>query len=110
MLDQVDRLPRSEREFTVQKRICSELAVSMVLICAGMSSGPSVSWSIRRSRASRPSAVIKSLSTDGSAFSWIVSRRRGMADEQRHRALSRARLLHKLGDLAVRSTKPRPGV
>ena len=54
--------------------MCSEVAVSMVLICAGMSSGPSVSWLHPAfSGASRPSAVIRSSSTDGSAFSWIVS-------------------------------------
>ncbi len=46
----------------------------MVLMCAGMSSGPSVSWvQPAFSGASRDSAVVRSTSTDGSAFSWIVS-------------------------------------
>src|SRR6185312_8582799 len=46
----------------------------MVLMCAGMSSGPSVSWRQPAfSGASRFSAVVKSTSTVGSAFSWIVS-------------------------------------
>src|SRR6187401_117527 len=54
--------------------ICSEVAVSMVLICAGMSSGPSVSCTQPPSSgASRRSAVSRSTSTDGSAFSWMVS-------------------------------------
>jgi hypothetical protein len=46
----------------------------MVLICAGMSSGPSVSCRHPPfSGASRFNAVVKSTSTVGSAFSWIVS-------------------------------------
>src|SRR5258708_5643865 len=46
----------------------------MVLTCAGMSSGPSVSWLHPAcSGASRSSAAVKSSSTEGSAFSCIVS-------------------------------------
>src|SRR6202048_163503 len=91
--------------------MCSELAVSMVLICAAMSSGPSVSWVHPASLgANRSSAVIKSSSTDGSAFSWIVSD----AEVWRMNSVtapSRAPAsLTNLAISAVRSTKPRPGV
>src|SRR6202011_4000119 len=90
---------------------CSEVAVSMVLICAGMSSGPSVSRVHPAfSGASRVRAVIKSSSTDGSAFSWIVSD----AEVWRMNSVtapSRAPAsLTNFAISAVRSTKPRPEV
>jgi hypothetical protein len=111
MLDQIDRLPRPEREFALRTGICSEVAVSMVLTCAGMSSGPSVSWlHPASSGASRSSAVIRSSSTDGSAFSWIVSD----AEVWRMNSVtapSRApAALTNFAISAVRSRKPRPDV
>src|SRR5215468_5299330 len=46
----------------------------MVLTCAGMSSAPSASWVHPAfSGATRSSAVVRSVSTEGSAFSWIVN-------------------------------------
>src|SRR6202795_2453108 len=91
--------------------MCSELAVSMVLICAGMSSGPSVSWVHPASLgANRSSAVIKSSSTDGSAFSWIVSD----AEVWRMNSVTApSRAPASLTNLAISagtSMKPRPGV
>ena len=51
----------------------SEVAVTMALTCAGMSSGPSVSWRQGRSSgAIRSSASIRSAWTSGSAFSWMT--------------------------------------
>src|ERR1043166_8644174 len=90
---------------------CSEVAVSMVLICAGMSSGPSVSWRQPAfSGASRFSAVVKSTSTVGSAFSWIVSdaevwRMNSVTAPSRARA-SRTNF----ATSEVRSVKPAPEV
>ncbi len=91
--------------------MCSEVAVSMVLTCAGMSSGPSVSWlHPASSGASRSSAVVKSASTDGSAFSWIVSD----AEVWRMNSVTAPSLapasLTNFATSAVRSTKPRPDV
>ena len=83
----------------------------MVLICAGMSSGPSVSWRHPAfSGASRFSAVVKSTSTVGSAFSWIVSdaevwRMNSVTAPSRARA-SRTNF----ATSAVRSVKPAPEV
>src|SRR5215510_1956392 len=46
----------------------------MVFTCAGMSSGPSTSWTQPASAgASRSSAVARSVRTSGSAFSWMTS-------------------------------------
>src|SRR5450759_4890844 len=83
----------------------------MVLICAGMSSGPSVSWRHPASSgASRSSAVVKSSSTVGSAFSCTVSD----AEVWRMNSVtapSRAPAsFTNLATSAVRSTKPRPDV
>jgi len=44
VLDQIHRLPRPSASLAFRTGICSDAAVSMVLTCAGMSSGPSVSW------------------------------------------------------------------
>src|SRR5262249_21305962 len=53
---------------------CSDTPVSMVFTCAGMSSGPSTSCTHPASAgATRPSAVVRSVRTSGSAFSWITS-------------------------------------
>src|ERR1700730_2957030 len=53
---------------------CSETSVSMVFIWAGMSSGPSTSWSQPALvGARRSSAVARSVRTSGSAFSWMKS-------------------------------------
>jgi hypothetical protein len=68
MFDQTDRLPRSEQR-PFKTEICREVAVSMVLTLAGMSSGPSLSWVYPAlSGARRSSAVVKSVNTEGSAF------------------------------------------
>ncbi len=49
-------------------------SVSIALMCAGMSSGPSVRCRYRPARgAARSNASDRSCSTSGSAFSWIVS-------------------------------------
>src|ERR1700736_2168133 len=91
--------------------MCSEHAVSMVLIWAGMSSGPSVSWRHpARSGARRSSAVVRSASNVGSAFSWIVSdgeawRMNSVTAPSRAPA-SRTNFVIS----AVRSLKPRPEV
>src|SRR5215831_6550343 len=52
----------------------SDTPVSMVLTCAGMSSGPSTSWTHWASAgARRSSAPTRSVRTSGSAFSWMTS-------------------------------------
>src|SRR5258708_7532567 len=95
----------------IRTGICSELAARMVLICAGMSSGPSVSWRHPAfSGASRSSAVIRSSSTVGSAFSWIVSdaevwRMNSVTTPSRAPAS-----FANFATSAVRSVKPRPEV
>src|SRR6516165_4845853 len=51
----------------------SDTPVSMVLTCAGMSSGPSTSWTQWASAgARRSSALARSVRTSGSAFSWMT--------------------------------------
>src|SRR5215470_3829707 len=51
----------------------SDTPVSMVLTCAGMSSGPSTSWTHWASAgARRSSALTRSVRTSGSAFSWMT--------------------------------------
>ena len=75
MLDQVDRLPGAERELAVQHRDLQrgrrQHGLDMRRHVVGAFG---VVASSRHSRgASRSSAVIRSTSTDGSAFSWIVS-------------------------------------
>src|SRR5215831_2496055 len=51
----------------------SDTPVSMVLTCAGMSSGPSTSWTQWASAgARRSSALTRSVRTSGSAFSWMT--------------------------------------
>src|SRR5215470_6219837 len=51
----------------------SDTPVSMVLTCAGMSSGPSTSWTHWASAgARRSSALARSVRTSGSAFSWMT--------------------------------------
>src|SRR5450756_183655 len=83
----------------------------MVLTCAGMSSGPSVSWLHPAfSGASRSSAVVKSSSTVGSAFSWIVSD----AEVWRMNSVTAPSFAPasstNVATSAVRSVKPRPDV
>src|ERR1700754_256964 len=83
----------------------------MVLTCAGMSSGPSASWvQPASSGASRFSAVIRSSSTNGSAFSWIVSD----AEVWRMNSVTAPSLAEasaaNLATSRVRSTKPAPEV
>src|SRR3954468_5023376 len=83
----------------------------MVLTCAGMSSGPSVSWvQPASSGPSRSSAVIRSSSTDGSAFSWMVSD----AEVWRMNSVSAPSLAEtsrtNFATSRVRSTKPAPAV
>src|SRR5271165_3535309 len=83
----------------------------MVLTCAGMSSGPSVSWLHPAfSGASLASAVVRSSSTVGSAFSWIVS----AAGVWRMNSVTTPCFARasptNLATSAVRSTKPRPEV
>ncbi|MDA9519928.1 hypothetical protein XI06_06020 [Bradyrhizobium sp. CCBAU 11434] len=90
---------------------CSEVCVNIVFTCAGMSSGPSVSCVHGTlSGASRDSAVVRSTSTDGSAFSWTVSD----AEVWRMNSVSApSRALASLMNFVtslVRSVKPRPGV
>src|SRR5215475_1699776 len=52
---------------------CSDTPVRMVFTCAGMSSGPSTSCTHPASAgATRPSAMVRSVRTSGSAFSWIT--------------------------------------
>src|SRR5579864_7149729 len=53
---------------------CSDTPLSMALMWAGMSSGPSTSCTQPASAgAMRSSAVTRSVCTSGSAFSWITS-------------------------------------
>ncbi len=100
MLDQVDRLPRSEREFTVQNRDLQRtrrqhgLDMRRHVVGAFGVVGPSAV--LGRKPAERRDQIVEHRRI---GIFLDCQRRRGMADEQRHRALSRARLLHKLGDL-----------
>src|SRR5258708_2101396 len=83
----------------------------MVLICAGMSSGPSVSWlHPASSGASRSSTVIRSASTDGSAFSWIVSDAEVWRMNSVPAPSCAPGSLTNLATSVVRSTKPAPEV
>src|SRR5205085_2530230 len=80
--------------------MCSDVAVSMVLMCAGISSGPSVSWlqpAFCGEAVQRGHQIV-----EHRRIGVFLNRKRcrGVADEQRQPAIPCRYLIDKFGDLA----------
>jgi len=100
MLDQIDRLPGSECQFAVQdrdmQRACRQHGLDVRRHIVGTFGVVAPTGVLGREPAEHRHEIVEH---GGIGILLDRQRRRSMADEQRHRPLSRVRVKHKLRDL-----------